>query len=125
VDVTHDTETNQLRLTPTVSGAFPGVSLVVERDGILDIGEAGRLIGVEFTTDDASLDYWRRDPAAGGFLSYDGSRAYVQITDGDSELARTTPVRLRVEFDADDRLLAIAIPRRGHGYEISYPSGNQ
>jgi hypothetical protein len=125
VDVTHDSETNRLRLTPTVTDVLPDVAQVVERDGILDIGEAGRLIGVEFATGDGSLVHWRRDPAASRFLSYDDGRVYLQITEGDSDLARSTPIRLHAEYDGDDRLLAIAIPRRGHGYEISYPSGNQ
>jgi hypothetical protein len=38
---------------------------------------------------------------------------------------RSVKVLLWTEFDRDDELVAIAIPRRGDGYEISYPSGNQ
>jgi hypothetical protein len=125
VDITHDSETNQLRLTPTVTDALPAVTWVVERDGILDIGEAGRLIGLEFATGDASLAHWQCNPDAGRFLSHADGRVYLQITEGDSDLARSTPIQLHAEYDADDRLLAVSIPRRGHGYEISYPSGNQ
>jgi hypothetical protein len=57
-------------------------------------------------------------------VSADGS-AYVELAPSPFGAVRSAPVRLLVEFDRDDELVAIAIPRRGAGYEISYPSGNQ
>jgi hypothetical protein len=41
----------------------------------------------------------------------------------DSSLSSS--VELEVELDGHQEMLAISIPRRGAGYEISYPSGNR
>lgn len=125
MDITYDRHTNRLRVTTTPSEQLPATAHIAEREGILDIGEGGRLIGVEFTADAASLGLWRLDPADSRYVTEDDGPVYIQITAGDTDLVRSTPIRLHVEYDAGDRLIAIAIPRRGHGYEISYPSGNQ
>jgi len=124
MDLTYDSQTNSLRLSPTSSVAAV-ISRMTKIDGILDIGEAGRLIGVEFPADASSLANWRSDPSTDPYVTHDAGRAYIQITAGDTGTSRSTEIELTAEYDSDNRLLALAIPRRGHGYEISYPSGNQ
>ena len=125
MDLTYDSDTNSLRLTPTPSGVCSAPSHVDTLDAILDIGESGRLIGVEFPSDATSLTHWQRDPATSPFITHDDGRAYIQITTGNAGASRSTPITVSAEYDAAHHLTTIAIPRRGHGYEISYPSGNQ
>jgi hypothetical protein len=108
----YDSATNTLRLSLDQQG-HQAVAGTLRLDGTIDVSTQGRLVGVEFRLPDArdigrALQPWLDDPVAGEFTNVapDGS-AYIQMTIG------------------DDHLLALAIPRRGEGYEISYPSGNQ
>lgn len=126
MELTYDGETNTLRLTPTlwVDGVAPAHSATL--DAILDIGEGGRLIGVEFPADAAQLTHWQHDTAASPFVTHtDDGRAYIQITPGDAENVRSTSLQVIAESNVAGEILALAIPRRGDGYEITYPSGNQ
>jgi hypothetical protein len=124
MELTYDGDTNTLRLTPATSVA-PRAS-TAQSNGILDIGEGGRLIGVEFKANPTSLRIWQGDPSSQRYVTLDESgRAYIQITDGDDTNARSMPIRLTAEYNIDHELIAVIIPRRGDGYEITYPSGNQ
>jgi hypothetical protein len=126
MELTYDSDTNALRLTPTTSATPHPSSGTKMLDAVLDIGEAGRLIGVEFPADKALLRHWQTDPLAGEYLTLDDSgHAYIQITSGNTGAARSTPIRLIVEHNPANQLTALVIPRRGDGYEITYPSGNQ
>lgn len=126
MELTHDSATNTLRLTLANHERPVDPTHTTNIDAILDIGEGGRLIGVEFPADEAQLSQWLRDPIASAFVTHEhDGRAYIQITTASDGTARSTPIRVTVEYNADGDLTALAIPRRGHGYEVSYPSGNQ
>ena len=72
------------------------------------------------------LRRWLHHATTGSYVTLDATgRAYIQITTGDDTTTRSTPIDLTAEYDTRDELTALAIPRHGHGYEISYPSGNQ
>jgi hypothetical protein len=104
-----------------------------EVNGYLDIAEKGRLVGIELTSNGLNLtetfSTWLRDKVASNYLQVDDDSAYVALSapqeDIPSHHVRTAEVRLHAELDADAHLVALAIPRRGHGYEISFPSGNR
>jgi uncharacterized protein YuzE len=122
---------NILRLTlDTESGD------VVERrtlDGCIDIAEQGRLVGIELDADGHDFDemftVWLQDAIASDYVEIDNAGAYVALSAPNEEIPeqhiRTADLDLIAELDASEHLVAIAIPRRGHGYEISFPSGNQ
>lgn len=91
-----DLPANAIRLR--VPDMLPGPE---EAGALLDVGANGRLIGLEL-----------------------GER-YISVmglpADGDP-LARTAPVRVRV---APGPPAEVVLPRRGPGYEITYPGGNE
>lgn len=71
---------------------------------LLEMGVRGRLLGVEL----------------------DG--AYLMVcpsSDDDAGLARAIEVEVAVRRDAAGRVAHVSVPRRGAGYEITFPSGNQ
>lgn len=123
---------NTLRLTRDDASTPPGE--VVDLPGYVDVGEGGRLVGVELLAD-AGLDLatalapWLADPVAGEWVSLDKDAAYITLSAPeeaiDQEQVLTTAATLRVELDESRHLRELAIPRRGTGYEISYPSGNR
>ena len=102
-------------------------------DGCIDIAEQGRLVGIELEQDGLDLHElfatWVQDAVAKEYVEIDDSGAYVALSAPSERIPeqhiRTAELNLTAELDANDRLVAIAIPRRGHGYEISFPSGNQ
>lgn len=102
-------------------------------DGCIDIAEQGRLVGIELEADGHDLASlfaaWLRDAVAKDYVEIDDAGAYVALSAPSESIPeqhiRTAELDLTAELDASDRLVAIAIPRRGHGYEISFPSGNQ
>ena len=123
---------NALRLTLDVERGPAATQ--VDLPGYVDVGEGGRLVGVE-VLGDAGLDLrlalapWIDDPVARDYVAVDGDSAYVTLsvpedTTGREEV-RAARATLVAELDASRRLVALAIPRRGAGYEISYPSGSQ
>ncbi len=99
--------------------------------GVIDVAEGGRLVGIELSPPDQLvtsdwLRLWRDNPIAGEWLTVESDeRAYLQLTSGDDRHARSAQIELSLDLDASGNLVAIGIPRRGAGYEISYPSGNQ
>ena len=126
MQLTYDNESNTLRLFLPIPAEPSEPEYTVSLDGILDIGEGGRLIGVEFPADDSDLHLWLIDDVAADYTSLDATgRAYVQITPDDAGEFRSANLRLTAEYNAHGELIGIVIPRRGDGYEISYPSGNQ
>lgn len=90
-----------------------------EATGTVDIGEQGTLIGVE-----VAIPAGEELPSA---IDYDvaNESAYLAITGNDSGLARSASAAVRVGVDVENGVAAIEIPRRGPGYEIGFPSGNQ
>ncbi len=80
----------------------------------LDVGEQGVLIGLELP-DDASLG--RAGPAA--------EPRYLTVSEPAGSLWRSVEVAVDVLAGPDGEPAAVDVPRRGHGYEITYPSGNR
>lgn len=127
----YDRRDNTLRLT--LSEPATRSADQVDLNGTVDVAAGGRLVGIELRPDDGPelmerwLRPWLDDEIAGEFVSIeaDGS-AYIELTVGDpSDEVRSSDVAVRTELDDGGELVAIAIPRRGAGYEISYPSGNR
>lgn len=92
--------TIELRLTEDAAGERVACPATV------DIGESGRLLGVDLALPDGEARYVVVEPARG-------------------ELARSAEVMVRVAFGPDGAIAAVELPRRGGGHELSYPSGNR
>ena len=123
---------NTLRLTLDIEQGRSVARL--DLPGYVDVGEGGRLVGVEVLPAEGVdlgqvLAGWVADPVARDYVAVDDGSAYVTLSvpvDGDGrEEARAARATLAAELDESRRLVALSIPRRGAGYEISYPSGNQ
>lgn len=71
----------------------------------IDIGTGGRLVGVELP------------------------RGYIDVMEPEADtehLTRSAEVEVVVERERESGVaVAVTVPRRGAGYEITYPSGNQ
>jgi hypothetical protein len=131
VRLSYQSSENTLRLT--LDEERGEVRRVDELPGVIDIAEQGRLVGLEMAGDGVRLGHmlsnWLLDPVAARYVQLDEATAYVSLSaPGEtiaSEQVRTAEIRLRAELDVSGHLVALAIPRRGHGYEISFPSGNR
>lgn len=109
------------------------VQAETELPGLIDVGEGGRLVGVEVRAGGAGdinriLEPWLADPVASEFVAAGEDSAYILLSMAEEtapeEHLRTAEAMLLAELDASGKLVALSIPRRGHGFEISYPSGN-
>jgi hypothetical protein len=92
-----DLRANAIRIRVPGFAGEPGPS----RPALLDVGANGRLIGLE-------VGEW-----------------YISVMDlpgADDPYARSAEVLVDISPDSPP---SIAIPRRGDGYEITYPSGNE
>ena len=76
--------------------------------GRLEVGAGGRLLGIDLGA-----------PLAG--VTADG---YLELFPPLTSDVRTAPVELLVT-ERDGWVTRLELPRRGAGYEITYPSGNQ
>jgi hypothetical protein len=130
VYLSYDRATNALRLAlnDTPAAAY---ARTIELHGVIDIAANGRLAGIELRDHAAgllarSLRDWLADPIAGrhAHVADDGS-VYIELSVGADDDIRSADALLLAEFDSGDSLQAVTIPRRGAGYEISYPSGNR
>ena len=74
----------------------------------LDIGERGRLLGLDLHLSESA------QPVSS-----------IVVDDRPDPYARTARVTVECGFAADGSLVRVILPRRGPGYEISYPSGNE
>lgn len=98
--VTVDLRRNVLRLHLDISDPSADAPTPGEQRGTLDVGANGWLLGVQV------------------------GEAYFTVADaipGTDHLVRSSEARITVLSDD----LAIVVPRRGPGYELSFPSGNQ
>jgi uncharacterized protein YuzE len=130
--LTYRPRENTLRLTLDDDRRQAGESRALP--GYVDVGEAGRLVGVEVLAGDGidlsrAFAPWLADPVAGEWVTLEPDAAYIELSAPeealDREQVRATQATLHAEIDPSQRLVALSIPRRGAGYEISYPSGNQ
>jgi hypothetical protein len=127
----HDRHKNALRLT--LADSAESAKQQVAYPGLVDVAANGRLVGVEVQTGRTHRDLslmlsrWSQDPVAGEFVSSEPNGTfYIELTAGEvDDSLRSSSVELEVELDDRQEMLAISIPRRGAGYEISYPSGNR
>lgn len=74
---------------------------------LLDVAEGGRLVGLELL----------------GAVA--GVPSYIELEPMVGATTRTVEIEVSVWARADQGAWRIDIPRRGEGYEITYPSGNQ
>jgi hypothetical protein len=119
-------DSRELRFTLRQAAVAMSLSL----PGVIDVGEEGRLLGLEVdlsTISDKSrliADAWI---SARSTVSYypDDQRLYVSIMDEEGDQSRSAPLPVEVGFDALGAPVQLAIARRGAGYEITYPSGNR
>lgn len=105
----------------------------VEGTGILDLGEQGRLLGLEISAP-PGLDLvqafrpWCDRPGTSDWLSLGTGSAYLRLVPEPvaqaTRQARSVSVRLAMELDEQGALLAVTLPRRGEDYELSSPSGS-
>lgn len=100
--LTVDSERNSLRFSLADRAEGPTDRAC---PAVLDIGEAGHLVGLE--------------------VDLGGEPFYLEIEPDTSAHIRSAPATATVGFDAAGHVAAIEVPRRGHGYEITYPSGNR
>lgn len=121
------TARNTLRLV--VRSAPVRLTPVRELPGTLDIGEGGRLLGMELELESSPVlgTPWRDSPAAPDAPQFDPRTAvfYLPIAPATGRHARSATVSVRIFTGDDGGLVAVEIPRRGTGYEIAYPSGTQ
>lgn len=103
-----DATRNTLRLLVAGAAGAAGEAeaTVSTAAGTLDVGEAGRLLGLEI------------DGVAGP------AGWYLDLEDAPGSLLRSVPVRVSVGAAADGRPVWVDLPRRGEGYELSFPVGN-
>lgn len=140
MQLTYQPETNSLRLSRDDRESSPHQHRTLDLEGYVDVGEAGRLVGVEALVGgehDISLmlSPWLADPDAAEWITLDDDSLYVTLSlEGDPNTdapvagegqVLTAPATLTAELDESERLVALSIPRHGAGYEISYPSGNR
>jgi hypothetical protein len=111
-------EANALRFV--IGRGEPGAAIPVA--ATIDIGERGALLGVELRPDPSLVAAW---PALREAAGPDGAFYLPIAPDLSGPHDRSVPVTVELRPDADGAPAAVDLPRRGAGYEISYPSGNQ
>lgn len=89
---------------------------------VLDVGAGGRLIGIEVELAGAAAPA-PDEPAATIDPATDS--LYIAIEEHTDRHLRSAQVTVELATDAAGRIAALTIPRRGAGYEITYPSGNR
>jgi hypothetical protein len=99
-----DLRLNVLRLNVGEPGDDHG-EVESQRQATIDIGAGGRLLGIDLG--DSYAPVMPPEPDTDAM----GRSAVVEVT--------------AVHDRASGHILSIVVPRRGVGYEITYPSGNQ
>ena len=127
----YDRRQNALRVSLTDNRSEVAVRNLCQ--GVVDVGEGGRLLGVEFklANELKSLEHqllpWLLDGQFGQYITIDpGGNVYIELTEQyTGDVARSCDVEVTLELDSKDQLQSITFPRSGSGYEITYPSGNR
>lgn len=93
----------------------------------LDIGEAGRLLGIELDLSNrgAMCRPWRTSAPPTGEFDPVAETLFVPLDAQPDGQVRSATTTVRGGADADGCLVSVEVPRRGVGFEISYPSGNR
>ncbi|MFL5758622.1 MAG: hypothetical protein ACJ789_02725 [Thermomicrobiales bacterium] len=94
--------------------------------GTIDVGEGGRLLGLEVDLSGLSAHAIPGERDSGdSVVSFDGDGLYFAIMPDLGGQSRSAPVTVAVGLNADGSPVQLAIARRGAEYEITYPSGNR
>jgi hypothetical protein len=98
--------------------------------GVIDVGEGGRLLGLEvdlssFPGNSRLVSDARTSARSAVSYAADDQRLYLAIMKGVGAHSRSASLSVEVGFDAVGAPAQLAIARRGTGYEITYPSGNR
>lgn len=101
VSLTVDLRRNTIEIVTDADEA--GGAVATERH-LLEMGAHGRMLGIDF--DDAYL-------------------MVCPSSDDDAGLVRAIDIELTVQRNAEQAISSVSVPRRGAGYEITFPSGNQ
>lgn len=117
-----DRERNALVVTPDIEDE---PAREVRADGTIDVGTGGVLLGVEVRRVAGLEGLAERFAGWGSAATVDGGAAYVALMAGDDSQARSAEIGVAVGLDERGRVASLSIPRRGAGYEITYPSGNR
>lgn len=123
VKITVDAAANTIRFR--LSGdATADASTAIRAAGTIDIGEQGRLLGVEVETPPDAA--WTVPPASSALVQGGGDGTFYIALDRDTgRHARSVPVEVSLRLTPARLLAEVIVPRRGAGYEITYPSGNR
>jgi len=118
---------NALRLVLSSAPPLPGQERTVP--ATLDVGEGGRLLGVELDINGTDLLPPAADERAVAYEAATGT-LYVEVepeTGAEANIgpSRSVEIAARLLADATGAVVEVEIPRRGTGYEITYPSGNR
>ncbi len=118
-----DLANNLLRFEPVTSADR---SSEVALPATIDVGLRGELVGVEVEIGELILaPGWRIRASPAIELDATGATLYLTIGDAPETGQRTADGTVIAALDAAAQIVAFDLPRRGAGYEISYPSGNQ
>lgn len=117
-----DRDANTLVITPGDASA-PDRTIVLP--GTIDVGEGGVLLGIEIRASDRLPEPADAFTGWGGAASVDGPSVYITLMAGDDRHARSADIAVDIGLDPNGSVARISIPRRGAGYEITYPSGNR
>jgi hypothetical protein len=115
-----DQRRNSLRLLIPAEGegSDPGTAGTEDATGTtshpatLDVGEGGRLLGLEVASGSESAS-----PATEPW--------YLELEAAPGQHLRSVPVTVDVGRGQDGEPVWVDLPRRGAGYELTFPSGNQ
>jgi hypothetical protein len=126
MNITVDPSDNTLRFSFAVHTDSPRKSTL---PATIDIGEQGRLLGIEMDIKTVTAPALRWPPESSDLVSFDtkGGTCYLAIEPEPESHAFVRSVRGEVRMVTDERGMAaeVILPRRGEGYEITYPSGNR
>ncbi|HEX5498095.1 MAG TPA: hypothetical protein VFX03_02670, partial [Thermomicrobiales bacterium] len=91
-------------------------------EATIDIGERGALLGIELRPTASLVAAWTALRDASG---PDGAIYLPIAPEKSGPHDRSMTVVAEIRLGPGGALAAIDLPRRGAGYEITYPSGNQ
>lgn len=131
--LTVDVVTNTLWVTPNSTSAVTtrAADTASSVPAIVDVTTHGHLLGIECDlpeTDPVNRERWQRwtnDPETANLIAIDPDGSiYLHLSEHDGGDIRSVQVSALLVHDGGS-IAAVGIPRRGNGYEISYPSGNR
>lgn len=117
-----DREANALVVTPDMADQETRNATT---EGTIDVGADGALLGIEIRGSAMWTILARQFAGWGSAVTVDEGAAYVSLMPGDDRNARSAEIEIGVGLDEQGHVARLSVPRRGTGYEITYPSGNR